>query len=71
MAKLTVTIIDGQPAIVIPTEIVNRLGLVEGSEIILDDHAISYADPELMRQVEIMREVMDRRRDALRRLAES
>jgi bifunctional DNA-binding transcriptional regulator/antitoxin component of YhaV-PrlF toxin-antitoxin module len=71
MAKLTVTNIDGQPAIVLPTEIVNRLGLVEGSEIILDDDAVRYADPVLMRQVEIMREVMERRRDALRRLAES
>jgi antitoxin component of MazEF toxin-antitoxin module len=68
MIVLEVTVIDGKPAVVLPPELVNQLGLVEGSRVAVDEtafHPLSVLDE----QMQIARRVMREDHDALRDLA--
>ncbi len=74
MTLLKVTMIDDKPAVFLPPEVVARLKVEEGSEVHLEDGpnglAFVHPNPVVESQVRIMNEVMERRRDVLRRLAE-
>ncbi|MEN1682125.1 MAG: AbrB/MazE/SpoVT family DNA-binding domain-containing protein [Planctomycetota bacterium] len=74
MTKLQVTTINDEPAIVLPPSVVERLGIKEGDEIHLEDGPnglrLVHPNPVVEAQVRTMNEVMDRRRDVLKRLAE-
>lgn len=68
MIVLEVRVIDGKPALVLPTELVDRLGLVEGSQVEIDDAAFRpIGDRE--RQMQVARRIMREDYDALRDLA--
>ncbi|QDV72267.1 AbrB/MazE/SpoVT family DNA-binding domain-containing protein [Botrimarina mediterranea] len=68
MMVLEVTIIEGNPALVLPTELADRLGLVEGSQVEIDD-ANFRPIAEHERQMQVARSIMREDSEALRDLA--
>ncbi|MCA9238913.1 MAG: hypothetical protein KDA37_01885 [Planctomycetales bacterium] len=74
MTVLKVTMVGDKPAVFLPADVVSRLKLVEGSEIALEEGpsglTLVHPDPKVESQVQVMSEVMNRRRDVLKRLAE-
>lgn len=74
MTELTVTMIGDQPAVILPADLAARLNVSEGGKLQAVESAagalISRCDSETAAQLDIALDVMDRRRDALRRLAE-
>jgi putative addiction module antidote len=74
MLQLSYTAIGNQNAIVIPDDVGSRLDFNEGDTIqAIETPAgifLCKVDPETAEQLDIAREVMEQRRDALRRLAE-
>jgi len=74
MTQLKVTMIDNQPAIILPPELATRLKLETGSEVHLEDGpnglVFVHPDPVVESQVRTMNEVMDRRSEVLKKLAE-
>ncbi|MEO1496584.1 MAG: hypothetical protein AAFV43_05480 [Planctomycetota bacterium] len=70
MTTLRVTMIDQKPVVFLPPELADRLGVVEGSELVFDEGALRPSDAIVDAQVDLMTDVMRRRRDVLRRLAE-
>jgi putative addiction module antidote len=73
MQQVKVTQVGNSLGIVLPKEIVERLGITRGQRLSLSETAngieLSPFDPEFERQVRIAEEIMDRYRDTLRELA--
>jgi putative addiction module antidote len=73
MQQVKVTQVGNSLGIVLPKEIVERLGITRGQRLSLSETAngieLSLFDPEFERQVRIAEEIMDRYRDTLRELA--
>lgn len=72
MTTLRVTMIDGQPAVLLPPEVAERLAVTDGAEIAAVETAVGYEltnDAERARQLEVARGVMRDDRDALGELA--
>lgn len=65
--------IGNSVGVILPKEVLAKLRVREGDALYLteapDGYRISQYDPEFARQIEIAKEVMRRRRDALRELA--
>ena len=74
MIQLSFTTIAGQNAFVIPDDAISRVGFRKGDVIqAVESPAglfLCKVDEETAEQLDIAMKVMDRRRDALRRLAE-
>ncbi len=74
MTMLKVTTIDNQPAVILPPEVLSRLNAAVGDDLCLEDGpnglAFVHPNPVVESQVRIMNDVMDRRKEVLRRLAE-
>ena len=70
MTTLRVTLIDDKPAVFLPADLAERLGVGEGSEIVFDEGVLRPADQTLEHQKAVFNDVMQRRREVLRRLAE-
>lgn len=74
MRSLRVTSIDNQPAIILTPELAARLRAEPGGEVQAIESAagalLQPLDAETATQLDIATNVMERRRDALRRLAE-
>lgn len=70
MTTLKVTVIDNHVAVILPPDLVEQLGVGEGSEITFDSGVMRPAESVADQQLRAMRDVMRRRRDVLRRLAE-
>ena len=73
MVKLKVTTIGSSAGVVLPKEVLARLKLEKGDTVFLTEAADGYRltpyDPEFERQMDLARQVMRRRRNALRELA--
>jgi putative addiction module antidote len=73
MVKLKVTTIGSSAGVVLPKEVLARLKLEKGDTVFLTEAADGYRltpyDPEFERQMGLARQVMRRRRNALRELA--
>ncbi|QDT70807.1 hypothetical protein MalM25_37630 [Planctomycetes bacterium MalM25] len=70
MTTLRVTMIDDKPAVFLPSDLAARLGVAEGSEIVFDEGVLRPSDSLADDQLAMMKDVMVRRRETLRRLAE-
>ncbi len=74
MTMLRVTTINDQLAIVLPPEMVAHLNASDGDELEVEvrpsGRVLILANPVIESQVRVMNEVMDRRTEVLRRLAE-
>ena len=73
MAALKLRAIGNSVGVVLPKELLAKLGLREGDTLHVvespDGLRLKRADPDFERQMEVAREVMRRRRAALRELA--
>lgn len=71
--KLKVTQIGNSAGVVLPKEVLARLKVAKGDHLHLtetpDGYALSPYDPAFEEQMEAAREIMKRRRNALRELA--
>ncbi|MEM6799083.1 MAG: AbrB/MazE/SpoVT family DNA-binding domain-containing protein [Planctomycetota bacterium] len=74
MTKLKFTAVGDGLGLVFPPEVLSHLQASDGDEIRLvqtpNGAILQKVDAETAKQIEIASDVMDRRRDALRRLAE-
>lgn len=74
MTQLKVTMIGDQTAVILPPELATRLQAKEGSELYLEDGpnglTFVHPNPVVESQVRAMNEVMDRRKEVLKKLAE-
>lgn len=74
MTALRVTTIGDETAVVLTPELALRLNAVGGGEVMVIETPtgaiLQSVDPQTARQIEIAAGVMDRRSDALKRLAE-
>ncbi|TWT37257.1 hypothetical protein KOR34_22040 [Posidoniimonas corsicana] len=74
MTTLRFTTIGDGLGLVLPPEVLERLQAFDGAEVQLIDTPngalIQRVDADTAEQIEVAKEVMERRRDALRRLAE-
>ena len=73
MTTLRVTLIDNQPAVVLPADLAEKLNVSEGGELraIPSLNGVELvSDQDLANQLEAARRVMDEDRQALRKLAE-
>jgi hypothetical protein len=70
MTTLNVTLIDNKPMVALPPELAERLGVSKGGQIVVDEAAMHPSGDVVERQVAIFNDVMQRRREVLRRLAE-
>ncbi|MES1147133.1 MAG: AbrB/MazE/SpoVT family DNA-binding domain-containing protein [bacterium] len=74
MYQLRVTMHDGEPAIVLPPEAVEKLGAVEGSHLFLIESPMGYLvtalDPIFADQMHAATEGLVKYRDALKELSE-
>ncbi|MEM8865005.1 MAG: hypothetical protein AAGF31_05610 [Planctomycetota bacterium] len=74
MTVIKVTMINDKPAIFLPPEVAARLQVEAGGEVHLEDGpnglAFVHPNPVVESQVRAMNDVMDKRRDVLKRLAE-
>ena len=74
MTTLRVTLVDNQPVVVLPAELAEKLKVSNGGDVQVvlaaDGALLRPADPDTAEQLEVAIDVMERRRDALRRLAE-
>ena len=72
MPILRVLEIDGSLAMVLPGEVIERLHVTKGDEILLTETPDGYEiSSEISRQLKIGREIMSERRDVLSKLAKS
>jgi putative addiction module antidote len=73
MQQVKVTQIGNSLGVVLPKEIVERLGVTRGQHLSLSETAngieLSPYDPEFEAQMRLAEEIMDRYRDTLRELA--
>ena len=73
MVKLKVTTVGSSAGVVLPKEVLARLKLEKGDTLFLteapDGYRLTPYDPEFERQMDLARQVMRRRRNALRELA--
>jgi putative addiction module antidote len=73
MHQIKVTQIGNSLGVVLPKEVVERLGIARGQMLSLSETAngieLSPFDPEFDEQMRIAEEIMDRYRDTLRELA--
>jgi putative addiction module antidote len=73
MASLKLRSIGNSVGVVLPKELLARLGLQEGDTLHVveapDGFRLTRTDPDFERQMEVAREVMRRRRAVLRELA--
>ena len=73
MVKLKVTTIGSSAGIVLPKDVLSRLRVAKGDTVFLtespDGFRITSYDPEFEEDMTIARNVMRKRRDALRELA--
>lgn len=73
MQQVKVTQIGNSLGVVLPKEVVERLGIARGQILSLSETTngieLSAFDPEFKEQMRIAEEVMDRYRDTLRELA--
>lgn len=73
MATLKLRAVGNSVGLVLPKDVLAKLGLKEGDNLHLveapDGFRLKRADPEFERQMEVAREVMRRRRAVLRELA--
>lgn len=72
--KLKITGIGNSAGVILPKEILARLRLEKGDEVHLletpDGFRITTYDPEFARKMDVAEDVMRRRRNVLRKLAE-
>ncbi len=72
--KLKITGIGNSAGVILPKEILARLRLEKGDEVHLletpDGFRITTYDPEFARRMDVAEDVMRRRRNVLRKLAE-
>lgn len=72
--KLKITAIGNSAGVILPKEILARLRLEKGDEVHLletpDGFRITTYDPEFARKMDVAEDVMRRRRNVLRKLAE-
>lgn len=72
--KLKITGIGNSTGVILPKEILARLRLEKGDEVHLletpDGFRITTYDPEFARKMDVAEDVMRRRRNVLRKLAE-
>ncbi len=73
MHQVKVTQIGNSLGVVLPKEVVARLGIVRGQQLSLSETSngfgLSPFDPEFEEQMRLAEEIMDRYRDTLRELA--
>ncbi len=73
MQQVKVTQIGNSLGVVLPKDIVERLGIVRGQQLSLSETEngleLSPFDPEFEEQMRLAEEIMDRYRDTLRELA--
>ncbi len=73
MQHVKVTQIGNSLGVVLPKEIVDRLGIARGQQLSLSETVngieLSPYDPEFEEQMRLAEEIMDRYRDTLRELA--
>lgn len=70
MSTMKVSMIDNELVIVLPKDIVQQLGVSVGSEFAFDKGALRPTEALAEDQLAVMKDVMVRRRDVLKRLAE-
>jgi len=74
MTELTVTMVGDRPAVILSDALAERLNVTEGGKLrVIESPAgalLCVLDDESADQIGIATEVMERRREALRRLAE-
>jgi putative addiction module antidote len=73
MQQVKVTQIGNSLGVVLPKDVVERLGIVRGQQLSLSetDHGLELSpfDPEFEEQMRMAEEIMDQYRDTLRELA--
>jgi putative addiction module antidote len=73
MQQVKVTQVGNSLGVVLPKEIVERLGIARGQQLTVTETAsgieLSPYDPEFAEQMRLAEEIMDRYRDTLRELA--
>jgi putative addiction module antidote len=73
MSTLKITAVGNSAGVVLPKEVLARLGVAKGDTLYLteapDGFRITAYDPDFARQMEAAKKVMKRRRAALRALA--
>ena len=73
MQQVKVTQIGNSLGVVLPKEVVERLGITRGQQLSLSETAtgieLSPFDPEFEEQMRMAEDIMDRYRDTLRELA--
>lgn len=73
--KLKITTIGNSAGVILPKELLARLGLVKGDDLYAletrDGLRLTKYDPEFAAQMEVAEEVMRKSRTLLRRLADS
>jgi putative addiction module antidote len=73
MHQVKVTQIGNSLGVVLPKEVVERLGIVRGQQLSLSETSngieLSPFDPEFEEQMRMAEDIMDRYRDTLRELA--
>jgi putative addiction module antidote len=73
MQQVKVTQIGNSLGVVLPKEIVDRLGIIRGQQLSLSETAngieLSPFDPAFEEQMRLAEDIMDRYRDTLRELA--
>lgn len=74
MTTVKVTTVGNSTGIVLPTEVLNKLGVENGDVLHVIETAngieLTPYDPELARQMDVAEQVMRQNRDVLRKLAE-